>query len=331
MKSAIYMDGNRFWEKEFKIEDDFEKVVKKHSKTLFGSKTVYFDLKNKIDTKTLGSSIPDGFLFDFTDIDKPEFYLVEVELEKHDFYNHIFPQITKFFAFFKNSKSRNNLIDKLFHFITSNHQLQEEFKQYLGKKEIYKALKDIIENSQNILLILDEDKLELEEVIETYTDTWDKMVNVVILKQYTANSKEIFTLNPDFEKLGFDEPSSRTYTEGFHTEGVEQRIASVYEKLKIVVKGIDSQIIINPQKYYISLRQNKNFAYIYIQKKNMWITLMLPYKTGLVLIKKHKLKEESKSVQEYYGSPCFSVLLENEDNFDEIKNAIEDAYKKQKK
>ena len=233
MKSAIYMDGNRFIETEFKTEDEFEKIVKENSKTLFGAKTVYFDLKNKIDTRTLGSSIPDGFLFDFKDKENPEFYLVEVELEKHDFYKHIFPQITKFFAFFKNSTSRNNLIEKLFYFIKSNPQLEEEFKEYLGKKEIYKAVKDIMESSQNILLIIDDNKPELQEVFETYTDTWDKIVKVEILKQYTANRKTIFTLNPDFEDIGFIEPPieeevEERYTENFHTEGVEKIIVSIF-------------------------------------------------------------------------------------------------------
>jgi hypothetical protein len=55
----------------------------------------------------------------------------------------------------------------------------------LGDKEIHRFLKDTIENSQNILLILDENKPEVLEVSETYTDTWGKMVKVEILKQYT--------------------------------------------------------------------------------------------------------------------------------------------------
>ena len=175
MKSAIYMDGKRFIETEFKTEEDFERVVKEHSKTLFGAKTIFSDLKNKIDSRTLGSSVPDGFLFDFKDEENPEFYLVEVELEQHDFFKHIFPQITRFFAFFRNTTSRNNLIDKLFHIIQSNPTLEEEFKKYLGKKEIYKALKDTIENSQNILLVLDDNKPELQEIFQTYTDTWERM------------------------------------------------------------------------------------------------------------------------------------------------------------
>ena len=77
MKSAIYMDGKRFIETEFKTEEDFERVVKEHSKTLFGAKTIFSDLKNKIDSRTLGSSVPDGFLFDVKDEENPEFYLVD--------------------------------------------------------------------------------------------------------------------------------------------------------------------------------------------------------------------------------------------------------------
>ncbi|MEM2139213.1 MAG: DUF5655 domain-containing protein [Candidatus Woesearchaeota archaeon] len=334
MKSAIYMDGNRFIETEFTTEEEFEKIVKDNSKTLFGSKTIYFDLKNKIDSKYLGSSIPDGFLFDFKDKENPEFYLVEVELEKHDFYKHIFPQITKFFAFFKNSKSRNNLIDKLFHFVKSNEELEQEFKEHLGKKEIYKAIKDIIENSQNILLIIDENKPELQEVFETYTDTWDKMVKVEILKQYTANKKSIFTLNPDFEDIGFIEPlsieeSEERYSENFHTEDVEETIASVYEKVKNAVLKIDTNIKVNPQKYYISLRKKKNFAFIIIKKKRMNIVIMLSYETGASLIKKHKLTQLHESVQNFYNGPCFKVTLENEDNLEEVLKALEEAYKQQ--
>jgi len=334
MKSAIYMDGNRFTETQFNSEEDFEKIVKENSKTLFGSKTLYLDLKNKIDSKSMGSSIPDGFLFDFRDKDNPEFYLVEVELEKHDFYKHIFPQITKFFAFFKNPSSRNNLIEKLFHFINSNGVLEQEFKTYSGKKEIYKTLKDIIENSQNILLVIDENKPELQEVFETYTDTWDKIVKVEVLKQYTTNKKIIFTLNPDFENIDFiepveDEEREGKYSESFHTEGVEQTVISIYEKIKDTNLKINPQIMVNPQKYYISLRQNKNFAFIKMKKKKLHVVIMLPYDTGIKLIKKNKLKQLSESVQNFYNGPCFKVTLENMENIDEVLKAIEEAYKQQ--
>lgn len=339
MKSAIYMNGKKFDESEFSSEEGFEKVVKDNFKTLFGATTIYFDIKSKIDSRTFGSAIPDGFLFDFKDEENPEFYLVEVELQKHDFYKHIFPQITKFFAFFKNPSSRNNLIERLFSFIKSNTELEQEFKQYLGKREIYKALKDIIENSQNILMILDDNKPEMQEVFETYTDTWDKIVKVEILKQYTANHEIIFTMNPDFEEIGLVEPltteeqteegTERTYTESYHLQDVSKNIATVYEKVKTAMLRLDSTIKINPQKYYISLRKNKNFAYVKIKRSKMHIVIILPYEVGNKLISKHKVQQLSQGVQDFYGYPCFKVTLENEENLEEIVKAIEEAYKQQ--
>ena len=180
-----------------------------------------------------------------------------------------------------------------------------------------------------------ESKPELQEVFETYTDTWDKMVKVEILKQYTANGKIIFTMNPDFQEIPFVEPpteeegAEERYTESYHLEDVEKNIASVYEKIKTAMLKLDSNIRTNPQKYYVSLRKNKNFACISFRKKKIWITIMLPYETGINLIKKHKLKQLSAGVQKFYNGPCFTVTVEKEDNLDEIIKTLEEAYKLQ--
>jgi len=92
------MDGRKFGESEVSSEEAFEKIVKEHSKRFFETKTIYCDIKSKIDTKfSGGSAIPDGFLFDFKDEKNPDFYLVEVELQKHDFEGHIQPQINRFY------------------------------------------------------------------------------------------------------------------------------------------------------------------------------------------------------------------------------------------
>jgi predicted transport protein len=336
MRLAVYMEGRHFTEKEFETEEEFEKVIKNNYKTLFGSKTIYLDFKNKVESKTLGSAIPDGLLFDFRDEENPEFYLVEVELQKHDFYKHVFPQITKFFAFFTNPKSRNDLIEKIFSIVKSNSKLEAEFKGLLGEKEIYKFLKDIIEDSQNILLILDEIKPELQEVSETYTDTWGKMVKVEILKQFVSNEKNIFVMSPGFEEIelvepiveeGAEEEYVEKYTESYHLEGVEENIKAIYEKIKNAMIRLDPEIKVNPQKYYISLRKTKNFAYIKFRKKKMHIVIALPFEQGSSLIKKHKLKPLSESIQKFYGVSCFQVTLENEDNLDEIVKTLEEAYK----
>lgn len=332
----MYMNGTRFIETDFRNEEALEKTIIEQANTFFGEKAIYFDVKNKVDSKSLGAAIPDGFLFDFKDADNPEFYLVEVELSKHDFYNHIFPQVTKFFAFFKNPASRNNLIEKLHTFIKSNSQLEDKFRAQLGKKEIYKALKDIVEGSQNILLIIDKEKPELPEVLETYTDTWDKMVTVEILKMFSKDGRSIFTLTPDFESiedLGVEEvsgkPTPGKYTESFHTEGVDADVISAYSAIKAAMTTLDPEIEINPQKWYISLRKNRNFAFMKFRKKKMHIVIMFPYDKATNLIGRHKLLQLSEARQNFYNGPCFQVTLENANNIDEVEKVLEEAYRQQ--
>lgn len=333
MKLSIYFEGNKFNETEFDREETFENIVKNNFKTLFGEKAIYFDLKNKIKTKTLGASIPDGFLFDFKNKEDIQFYLVEVELAEHDFDLHIFSQIKKFFAFFKNPKSREELIGRLFDFIKSNPKIESEFKNYLGTKEIYKTLKDVIENSQNILLIIDENKQEFEETSDTITE-WAKFVKVEVLKQYVFADRILFTLNPDFHEINLIEsPKSEKpaggYTEAFHMEYAEKSIVTIYESIRDNLLKFDSSIQVNPQKYYISFIKNRNFAYVYLKKKKIWITVMLPYKIGIKLIKKHKIQEESEGVQKFYGGQCASVMIENENNLEEITKLLKEAHSQQ--
>lgn len=134
---SIFCNGKRINQYRYKSEEEFEKDIATFSKTLFGKSTIYIDAKKKIVSKTLGGTIPDGFFFDLSDIENPEFYLVEVELSSHSFFNHIFPQITKFFAFFKNTKKQKDLIGKLFSIINVDSILKNEFKKFLGEQEIF--------------------------------------------------------------------------------------------------------------------------------------------------------------------------------------------------
>src|SRR5208282_1587424 len=197
----IFKNNLTFQEYTYNKEDELEKDIVLNSKLFFGENTIFIEAKKKIETKSFGGSIPDGILFDFSDKENPEFYLVEIELFKHGFYDHIFPQITKFFAFFKNSKNQAKLAEKIYEIINSSPELKKEFKKYLGEKEIYKLLKDTIENSHKILLMLDKDKQELPEITETYADTWGKMVRTIILKKYMNQNEFIYSLDPEFEGL----------------------------------------------------------------------------------------------------------------------------------
>lgn len=315
----------------FDREADFEREVVTNSKQFFGSNSIYIDAKRKIETKNIGNSIPDGFLFDLSDKDNPEFYIVEVELAKHDFYNHIFPQITKFFGFYKNPKSKNDLVEKIFTFINSDNEIKKEFKKYLGDKEIYKFIKDTIEKSQNILLIIDGDKKELPEIMETYSDTWGKMVTLVLIKKYYNNNEIIYTMHPDFENIEIadleDEIASDTddnieYNEEYHFEGVSETVRHIYNHIKSELLITYPFLIFNSQKYYISIRKDKNIAYFSTRRKKIRLVVMLSEEETKKTIKNYPIKTLTAGVQKFWNGPSCAVMIENSDNLEEIVDLL---------
>ncbi len=330
MASVIFYNNNKFHEFTYNQEKDFEDVVRKNTKHIFGSSTIYIDLKARIDTISLGRSIPDGLLFDLKNIDSPEFYLVEIELAKHDFYRHIFPQVTKFFAFYKNSKAQNDLIEKIFALVQTDKELEKEFKQFLKGKEIFKFIKDTIENSQNILIIIDEMKPELPEMTDTYTE-WSRMVRIAVLKEYRYGDESILTLTPDFESVALGEMIGEKEegetgkipkTEEYHLDGVEPKVKDIYLNIKNQLLAFKPTLRFNPQKYYISIIDKKNFAFIYVRRKKINITVLLPESAIRNSIKHHKVESETESVQKFYGGECATVIVEDKANFDEIINVL---------
>ncbi len=339
METVIYRDGQRYLERQYNLEADFERLVVENSKIFFGEKTIFIDSKKKIDNNSLGGVIPDGFLFDFSDKNNPEFYLVEVELEKHSFFGHIFPQITELFAFFKNSSSQGKLIEKIYSIFENDDELRQELKTKIENKEIFKFLKDTIENSQNILLIVDGEKKELPEIIETYADTWGKIVKVAILKEYRANGgngDSIFSLSPDFDNIGNidiiaesqgEHRGKSTYSEQFHLEGINKDTLIIYNELKTKLLEKIPKLNFNSQRYYISLRKKRNFAFLKIRKNKIGIIIMYEEAKIREKIKKHEITSLAESVQKFYNESCARVEIVDNKNLDEIIDLLVEVQK----
>ena len=69
--SVIFYGNNKYTEYDYNLEKDYEEIVRRNTKNLFGSSTIYIDSKARIETISLGSSVPDGILFDLKNIDNP--------------------------------------------------------------------------------------------------------------------------------------------------------------------------------------------------------------------------------------------------------------------
>ncbi|HAX47481.1 MAG TPA: DUF5655 domain-containing protein [Ignavibacteria bacterium] len=329
MNTVVYRNGNRYSEKQFNKEEDLENLVTANSKTLFGQYSVYIDAKKKITNKAFGGVIPDGFLLDLSDISNPEFYIVEVELAKHDFFGHIFPQVTKYFAFFNNAESKGKLIEKLYNIFENDEKLTADLKGRIGKKEIFKYLKDTIENSQNILLLIDDDKKELPEIISTYTDTWGKLIKVALLKQYYSNQDKkdtILTLTPDFENIEDEDilikdkdfESYTNYSEEYHLEDLPENIKHLYNELKQTLLNNISELNFNSQRYYISLRKKRNFAFLKFRKKKIAVVAMMEESKIKERVKNYNVVTLAPSVQKFYNGECAKIDLTDDEHLDEV-------------
>lgn len=326
----LYQNGKKFTEYKYKLENDLEKDIISSYQTLFGPDTIYIEAKKKISSESLGNTIPDGFLFDLSDPDNPEFYLVEIELGSHDFYRHIFPQITKFFAFFRNSNKQKELVQKLFSVIDKDSELKKQFKKYLGAIEIFKFLSDVVDSSQNILIVLDVEKPEMPEIMNTYADTWGKMVKVLTAKKYVCDGESIFAVHPEFETIEYSCPDTSdedqtevpNFSEEYHLEYAKDNVKQMYNAIKNKLLAIDSSLIFNPAKNYISIKKRKNVAFLYLRKRIIRLVIMLSENDIRTMAGSLNVKPLSQSVQSYYNGPCASLIIANPTEVDVIVNII---------
>ncbi len=328
----IFSNNKVFTEFQFEREADFEQEIVQNHKLFFGPNSIYINAKRKIESRHIGNSIPDGFLFDLADVQNPEFYIVEVELARHDFYNHIFPQITKFFAFYRNHKNQAELVEKIFSFINNDLALRQEFKSFLGEREIYKFLKDTIDVSQNILLVIDAEKNELPEIIETYTETWGRMVKLLLVKKFVNGAEHLYSMHPEFESIEYasivEEPTRINeeveYTEEEHLEGVSLEIKNVYDQLKQTALSASSGIYVNPTKWYLSFRKDRNMFFIKLANKRLTLIVPQSLEKSQEAILFHQTKSLTPKVQKFWfgNSPASSIIVEKGEQLEEIKKLL---------
>jgi predicted transport protein len=337
MAISIFLNKQNFPQIIYNKEDEFEKLIIDNAATIFGERSIYIDIKHRIESSSLGGVIPDGILIDLSDLENPEFYLVEVELQIHDFFKHIFPQITKFFAFYKNSSERQKLTEKIFSIFKQDDASRDKLKKLIGSKEIYKFLKDTLENSQNILIIIDGLKSEFEEIMDTYTDTWGKMVNVQIVNHFRNENQNIITAEPPFQNLQFgdattsidiEKTDTTSYTEEFHLKECNESVKDIYYKIKQSFLKINGSIKFNPVKSYIGVYIKKQFAYIQCYKKKIKVIVYLPENEVREIIRSQNniIKSHSESAQRFWGggnNPNCSVEIYDTEHFDEIENLLQ--------
>jgi len=156
----LMKDGIKYLLYQYKDESELEEYVKKHIKFIFGDGSLFFE-KTKIKSRAGIGSIPDGFVLQ---IHNQKWYVLEIELAQHPLYEHIVPQISKFYSGIKNHTTRKKLIDAFYEEIKSNPLLMYVYEAANIKKDLYKFLTDLVNDSPEIVVIIDNKTKEIEDI-----------------------------------------------------------------------------------------------------------------------------------------------------------------------
>lgn len=294
----VLIHNKPFQETQYDNEDELESAVIKNKNHIFGDDIVYIDSKIKTGGKgQRNTGIPDGFLIDFSYPEKPQLFFVECELESHCLYNHIGPQIWRFYAPFDTGK--RELHKKLTNALKKNKKEIEEKVEESPFDNIDSLLNFLIfDNGMGTIVVIDEQS-------DDFNSALNKFVNkpeVIVLKKFQYQNQTVYHYNPFREGL---------------TEYTDKKREKVKEKFK------DVDTIVCPAR-------EDGFKHAFLDNNAWWAIrispLLIPqlkyitmYETQPVSAIRYFAKIKQNGIQSYKNSGKYIVHVERKKKIGPIK------------
>ncbi|TAL57116.1 MAG: hypothetical protein EPN85_14590 [Bacteroidetes bacterium] len=303
--------------RQFKSEKELSELVMENGKVLFGDHIMMIDGKKTVTVFETGYNAS-AFLVDFKNLDKPKLYIVETVLSKGNF-SGLFFRMTVIFTFLRNQDNRIKLADTVAEYMNKNKTLRKELNGDADK--IIEALRESIKRKPYILLVNDSEIEELAGFRETYTDTWGETLKPVIIRKFSSSGETIITMLPDFDTIrsnGKKKTEKSQYTEEDHFEYASEDVKAVYGKIKAELLKKDKTLQFNAQKYYISMRKNRNLAFFHVGQKKISLVVMNSDKDTRKQIKHHEVKTLTEKVQKFWNGASCTIVLANSKHLNEV-------------
>jgi len=103
-----------------------------------------------------------------------------------------------------------------------------------------------------------------------------------------------------------------------HLEKTTVEIKNIYRRIKTELLNINNHLQFNSQKYYISLRKDKNMAFFLFARKKISIVVMNSKTSTKKKIKHHEIRSLTEKVQKFWNGPSCTVVIENEKYLSEV-------------
>lgn len=177
---------------EYSTEKEFEHIIVQEALHIFGTNSVYIDIKKRIGDSII--TIPDGYLIDFSFESEPRLYIIENELSSHDPYKHIGSQLLKFAISYKAS-GRKIKAFLLEHLIKDTEMLSRVESGL--KKASYRNIDDflesiIFEKPVAAIVVIDQSTPELENVLSQLTMDTD----IIEFQTFKNGGESIYKFTP---------------------------------------------------------------------------------------------------------------------------------------
>ena len=190
----ILTESGPYTERSYKSEKDLEELVTTRADEVFGKKTLYFGIKQKVASK-LHPRVTDGVLIDFRKKPIPHFWVVEYELSSHDLERHVIPQLRGFVKAFGNEETTAAVRESIYQQITASEEKTKRFKELAGgESEIYYTLDKALHGDATILLVYDRVPEDIDEVLSESDfdyDTW-----LMEFRTFESHGKLVHLVNP---------------------------------------------------------------------------------------------------------------------------------------
>jgi hypothetical protein len=184
MPVMLDQNGRLFEHGPYEREADLERDVVANAEQIFGSSSIYVDVKKKLKSRTNVATIPDGYVVDMADPMRPKLFVVENEIASHDLFRHIGTQLLKFVISFPDSRPsiRRFLIEAISAEPKSAEKLEEGARE-AGSRNIDAYLDKAIDAGFRALVIIDEAREELHQVLQAINAN----ISVLELREHRAS------------------------------------------------------------------------------------------------------------------------------------------------
>lgn len=160
--ALLLKDGVRYLPYRYKNERELQDLVQSSIQHLFGPDALFFPgvRIGAARGQSGAKGIPDGFVLV---VPKGKWYIIEVELANHSYFDHIAPQVMRFYAAWENETRRKELKDRFADAIQESPVKVEVLSRH-GIKEAYRFVSDVLEREPILAVIVDEEVEDLDQL-----------------------------------------------------------------------------------------------------------------------------------------------------------------------